>query len=529
MNLFRYFVSVAQRFPQKEALVFGPRRLTYSQLQARICRLADALHHRGVKKGDKVGLVCRNSDAYIEIFFALAKLGAVSEHFNWRLHPDVLTLQVAHSDVSMLFVSDQLLPHYGALKKNLPRPVTFVIVGKSQEKELHYHKLFQQDLPPSPTAECEAHDPCDILYTGGTTGLGKAVVHSVNGMLLHTMIVMASLDWNENTVLLCMQPLFHAASTGAYSTLLGGGKLVVADKFDPIECLALIEEEKVTKVGLVPHVVEWLVQSPQLKEYDLGSLDTIVYSGAPMAPEILSRAYRKLDCGFLQIYGMTELGPNVAVLTPGEHRALLQEAELSRLPVGKPILGTEIRIMEEDRLCPTGEIGEIVVRSDTLMLGYNKQPELTAQVVQDGWYHTGDNGYLDEDGYLYLSGRKKHMIICGGENIYPEEVEQAIHRIGNAVQDVAVIGVPNLRWGEVVKALIVRTPGMELNAQEVIAHCRRCLSPYKKPRIIQFVPEIPRNDSGKFDRATLLKQYENESGIIIDQDFLQAKHCNEEG
>lgn len=524
MNLFHYLSSVAQRHPEKEAVVFQQRRLTYRQLLGRVRLLADGLCHMGVGEGAQVGLICRNSDAYIEIFFAAAKLGGVSEHFNWRLHEAVLAQQVEASGATVIFISENLLHHYEYLRRNLSREVHFIIVGETrgEGEALHYADFFGNGHPPSPTPMRAANDPCTILYTGGTTGLGKAVVHSLSGFLIHTMVVIAAMDWNQDTVLLCMQPLFHAASTGAYSTLIAGGRVVVEDKFDPVGCLSLIEREKVTRVGLVPHVIEWLVEAPELQNYDLSSLQAIVYSGAPMAPEILGKAHKKLRCGFIQIYGMTELGPNVAVLTPEEHYALLKDGEISRLPVGKPILGARVRIMEEDRLCAVGEIGEIVVCSDTLMLGYRNQPELTREVIRDGWYYTGDNGYLDEEGYLYLAGRKKHMIICGGENIYPQEVEQAIFRMGEAIRDVAVIGVPNLRWGEVVKALVVKDPEAELSAEEIIAHCRSFISSYKKPRVLQFVPEIPRNDSGKLDREMLRELYENEEGFV-DWDFLQKK------
>lgn len=526
MNLFHYLSSVVQRYPQKEALVYRERRLTYSRLRERICKLADALSHLGIGAGDKVGLICRNSDAYVEIFFAAAKLGAVSEHFNWRLHTDVLAQQVALSDAKVIFVSEKVYRRCEGLKRNLNRDVRCIVVEDSDFDEIHYASLFEDDYPESPTVNRAADDPCIILYTGGTTGTGKAVVHSVSGFLIHTLVVISALGWNQDTVLLCTQPLFHAASTGVYSTLLAGGRVVVEDKFDPGHCLALVERERVTQVGLVPHVIEWLLQEPELERYDLSSLQNIIYSGAPMAPEILLKAYRILDCGFTQIYGMTELGPNVAVLLPDEHLVFLENSDACRLPVGKPILGTQVRIQDEDRPCARGEIGEILVCSDTLMLCYQNQPELTEQVISDGWYRTGDNGYLDEEGYLYLVGRKQHMIICGGENIYPQEVEQAVHSIGDAVQDVAVIGVPNLRWGEVVKALIVKAPGANLTAEEVLNHCRKSLSAYKKPRIIQFVSDLPRNDSGKLDRKLVLERYENEDGWV-DRDFLHA-NCSKE-
>lgn len=520
MNLYHYLSNSVFRYPDKTAVKYNGQGYSYLELDERVNRLANALSGLGIKKGGKVALICHNSNAYMEIFFAAAKLGAATEHFNWRLHPATALDLAEKSDASIIFVSWQNIELYRTLKQGLTRPVTFIGVGGSGFAQLSYEELLSAHQPNSETADCASDDLALLLYTSGTTGVPKGVGHSNFSFLIHALVGIAEFNWHSRNVFLSVLPLFHASASGAYNTLFTGGTLIIADKFEPAGYLRLIQDERVTIIGQIPHMIEWLLNTPQVDEADLSSLDMIIYSGAPMASDTLRRAMDVFRCGFLQIYGMTELAPNVAYLTPQEHAELMRTDAGAQLPVGKPLMGARVKIIDsEGRSCQPGKRGEILAAGDTLMMGYYGQPELTAEVIRNGWYHTGDVGYLDDRGYLYVIGRKKHMIISGGENIFPSEVENAIRAIGDAIADVAVIGVPSKRWGEVVKALVQKQPDSELSEEQILDYCAGRLDPYKKPRIVQFVSKIARNESGKPLYDELKSRYSTGGGYI-DRRFL---------
>lgn len=514
MNIYHYLSTVVSRHPDKIAVKFRDARHTYRQLDERVGRLANALSALGVAKGRKIGLICRNCDAYPEIFFAAAKLGATSEHFSWRFQPEAVAELVERSDASVLFISaPENLEFHRCLKEKLKRPITCVMVGDVESPELRYETLLRDQPAAGPVAEVEPDDLALVLYTSATTGKAKGVELSAMNFLVHTMIAMIELGWSEDTVYLGVLPLFHAASAGTYCTLLAGGTMVLLDRFEPVQYLRTIERESVTRSGLVPNLIEWLLTAPEIAATDLRSLHTIVYSGAPISPDTLRRAVGVLGCRFLQLYGMTELSPNVAFLPHEEHLVFMEKDGGATLPVGRPTMGTRVKILDEaGGECPTGACGEIVVASDSLMKGYYQRPELTAEVMRGGWYHTGDAGWLDELGYLHLAGRKEQMIICGGENIYPREIEETIRAMGRGIADVAVIGIPSKRWGEAVKALVVLQPDGDATGAAIIAHCARHLDPYKKPRFVQFVNELARNDSGKILYNVLKERYGNQDG-----------------
>lgn len=516
MNLYHYLSSSVSRYPEEIAVKYDGKSYTYQAFDERIKRLADALSNLGIKPGGKVALICRNSNAYLEIFFAAAMLGAVSEHFNWRFHNATILELTEASDASLVFISQQNLKFYHYLKERLTRQVTFVIVGETGLNELHYETLLRDSNTRSGVKERDAGDLAYVLYTSGTTGHPKGVQLSNFNYIMHSMVGIIDLNWASRTVFLCVLPLFHASASGAYNTLFMGGTIVIADKFDPIDYLRTIQEEKVTCIGQIPHLIEWLLNTPGVEAFDLSSLKAIIYSGANMSPETLRKAMKMFKCDFIQIYGMTELAPNVTALSHQEHLEFLEKNRGEPLPVGKATLGTRIRI--DNGSGKPGDFGEILVASDSLMLGYYKQPELTAETIHDGWYHTGDAGYLDARGYLYLAGRIKQMIISGGENIFPKEVEQVIRNMGEEIVDVAVFGVPNERWGEVVKAVVVKRAGSMLTEKGVADYCGEHIDPYKKPRIVQFANDLPYNESGKVLYSEL-KKSNTLSDCYIDQRF----------
>jgi acyl-CoA synthetase (AMP-forming)/AMP-acid ligase II len=303
-------------------------------------------------------------------------------------------------------------------------------------------------------------------------------------------------------------PMFHIAIFGPINNMFLGGTNVFLHGFDFEPFLSCIEKERVNVLALTPVIISFLLSYPELEKYDLSSLESIGYAAAPMPLPLLKKAIETFGCRFSQAFGMTEMSPVMTILTPDQHVTEGPDYKLKRLEsVGRPIVNVEVKVVDEaGKECPVGTTGEIIGRGDTMMKGYYKMPEATAEAIRDGWYHTGDMGYFDEYGYLYIVDRKKDMIISGGENIYPKEVEDCIQQMPG-IADVAVIGVPDEKWIETVKALIILEPGVELTEEAVIRHCRANLASYKKPTSVEFMAGFPRNSMGKVQKHRLREPF----------------------
>lgn len=496
----------AKRYPDKTAFVFESRRYTFKQVNERVNRLINALADLGVEKGDRVGILAYNCPQYFEVF-GLAKAGRVCVPLNYRSVGRELVYLINDSESNTLILESEFADVVNSIRHELDGVRNFICLDAARENMLSYEQLISRFPPDEPTDDVEADDPCVLFYTSGTTGHPKGAIHTNKSLVAEIMLRHS--DFGSDDIALCVMPFFHVAgsATTLFPAFGSGATIVIHRTFDEALVLAAIEREKVTYVGLVPAMVIRLLEHPNLSQYDLSSLRTIMYVGAPMPIEVLRRGIGHFGEIFTQLFGQTET-LNLAVLDKEEHKLEGSPKEIKKLEsAGKPFVEGELRIVDEQgRDVPMGEVGEIVARSDRMMTGYWKMPDQTAETIKDGWLHTGDMGKMDEDGHIYLVDRKKDMIISGGENIYSREVEEVLY-MHPAVLEAAVIGVPDEKWGESVKAVVVLKEGAAASEEDIIDFCKGHLASYKKPRSVEFQDSLPKTASGKIKKSEIRERH----------------------
>ena len=485
-------------YPERLAVVSGDRRLTYREFYGQVCRFAQVLRRDGVKPGDPVAVISRNCAEFLVAEFAILKLGAVAVKINWRFAPEELVDLLEFNRVRHAIARYERWDWGQKVYERTKDHITFYLINPDERGV----SPFQAAIDSAPPAERFVPGPADPeapalrVHTSGTTGRAKCVVHT-NGALLEQLRNCSSvLAFSAGGIFQMTSQLFHIACVGAYLTLAVGGTLVLMSRFEVGEYLAAFDREKVTGISVIPVVLKRLLESPQFKEYDFSHLRFLNYSTCPMSKALLEEAIEKLHCDFYQSYGMTEMASIVTVLSPEDH---FSDNGKHLSSVGKPIPGVEVRIQRPDgTVCPPGEEGEIVVRGPGQMKGYfTDDPTLNQQVLVDGWYHTRDIGWLDQDGFLYLRGRKDDLIISGGENIYPMEVTNVIMQLTDDVAEAVVYGIPDEKWGERIKASVVLLPGSRLTGEEIKTYCLEHMPHYKAPKEVEILPELPRNSTGK--------------------------------
>ncbi|WP_139653664.1 class I adenylate-forming enzyme family protein [Raoultibacter phocaeensis] len=496
----------ARAYPDKVALRFAGRSYSYAELKRRVDALAGALASFGVSKGDCVSVVSPNTNASIEVLFACARIGAVCARLNVRFSPQVISTLLERSEATVVFASADQLDALGPWGRDGGRSAVKVLVdvdgGEAKERfgALAYEGVLDSAKPYLETCDTEPDDPALLLYTSGTTGMPKGVLLS-HGALMHRIETdIAEMRFAHDDILLCELPLFHVTFVSTLATLAVGGELVIAESHKPADIASDLVRYRATRTALVPYLMRGLAELVEQNGMSFNDLKLIIYGGEPVAPELLMRCQRALPCGYLQGYGMTETTAAITMLLPEHHLdpALLATA-------GTPVRGMELKIVDEDgRALPVGQCGEVFVKSDTLMSGYFRDPERTAEVFVDGWYRTGDIGHFDEDGFLTLVDRKDNMVITGGENVYPLEVARCIVRM-DGIEDAVVMGVPDAHWGETLAAFAVRAPGSDVTEADIAQRCACELGGYKKPRIVRFVDGLARNASGKIPKEQLEK------------------------
>jgi len=491
----------AQR-PDAVALRQGERELAYGDLDERSNRLAQALLARGVRAGARVAYLDRSSPEVIELLFAASKTGAVLVPLNWRLAARELAAVLADAQAPVLIAG----PGYRelaeqALERLSPGP-DLVVVGREYERWLAAHE------PRDPGGRGDAGDVIVQMYTSGTTGVPKGVL-TTHGNLAVTAQTSRRWAFDERSVSLTPLPMFHIGGIGwAYCGLWHGATTVLVRDFEPTAVLDLLERRRVTNAVLVPTMLQMLTAVPGAADRDYSALRTIAYGAAPITTPVLKASLRTFGCGLLGLYGLTESTGGVVALEPEDHDPDGPREHLLR-SAGRPYPWVELRIADPVSGDPLGphQVGEVWLRGPNVTPGYfNRAAETAAALTKDGWLRTGDGGYIDEDGYLFLTDRIKDMIVTGGENVYPVEVEEALAQHAD-VAEVAVIGVPHPHWGEAVKALIVSRPGARPGAEELIAFARARLAGYKLPRSVDFVSELPRTPSGKVLKRELRQRY----------------------
>ncbi|MBL8339451.1 MAG: long-chain-fatty-acid--CoA ligase [Rhodoferax sp.] len=488
----------AARTPSAPALTYGDVTWTFGDLDALSSRSAQALRAAGVQPGDRVALLTKNQAECFELMFACNKIGAILVGLNWRLAPLEITAIVADATPSIVVV--------GATEQGLLSDAARATPGLRRVLVLGAeYDAWRAAAPATDTGYTPAADDVFLLlYTSGTTGLPKGVMLTNRGMA-YTRRLAGFWGMTPSSVNLVAMPMFHIGGCGyGSSTMLAGGHTVLMREVNPATAITLIERHRVTHTFFVPTVVQMLLDVPGVAQADLSSLQLLMYGAAPIGDVLLRRALQVLRCRFIQAYGMTETSGTVVDLLPEDHEPDGPRADLLR-SVGQALPWVELRVIDPNTLddAPTGQVGEIWIRSEMVMQGYWKNPQATREAIMDGgWLRTGDAAYLDAQGYIYLFDRFKDMIISGGENIYPAEVENAINA-HPAVQEVAVIGVPHPRWGETPLAVVVVRPGHRLEGQALIDFTRGRLAHYKCPTAVEFADTLPRNASGKLLKREL--------------------------
>ena len=506
MYLTQALHRTVQQDPYRVLTICGDRTRTVAESIDRIARLAGALRRMGVTRGDRVGILALNSDRYHEFLLAVPWADAVVNPVNVRWTAAEIAYSLVDCDTRVLFVDDAFAPMLPELRAQAPNLDTVIFCGDGTcpDDALDYEQLVASHEPIE-DARRGGDDLLGVFYTGGTTGHPKGVMLSHQNALTSAMGGLVTLDMlTRGGVLLHAAPMFHLADLTTWILgLMTGSTHVTVPAFSVSAVVDAITRHRVTDTIFVPTMIQMLVDSPEAENADMSSVQRILYGASPISQAVLQRARAKLtSAAFIQSYGMTELAPIATLLSPSDHDV----PELTR-SCGRGAAHADVRIVDEDdNELPRGTVGEIVVRGDNVMLGYWNKPEETAAALRNGWMHTGDGGYMDEHGYVFVVDRFKDMIVTGGENVYSAEVENALAK-HDAVESVAVIGVPDGNWGERVHAVVVLKRGAAATSDELRDFCRDFIANYKVPRSVAFVDAMPLSGAGKILKRQLRSQH----------------------
>ena len=508
----KIFDLTVKKFPNKEALydVRKNVRYTYKEWNEQVNRLANALLKEGVKKGDRVSTFMFNTEELGTAFFACAKIGAIFNPINFRLTPEEVAFILADAAPKVVLFEKILEPVVAAIANRFDKIAFWFIDEDKPEYASSYQEKVASESTEDVQIEVNENDIYAFIYTSGTTGRPKGVMHIHRNMVDQSVLCAASGKLVTEDVGLVTAPMFHCAELHCafLPRVHVGAKNVILHQFNPKAILPLIEKEKISRFFAAPTMWNMLLQE-DLSQYDLSSLKHGFYGAAPMAPSLVHALHDRLGISLMQAYGMTEMGPAITFLSETDQ---LRKAGSA----GQAALNHDIRIVrtredgpsDPDDIVPVGETGEILVKGPCMMRGYYNREEATENAMYKGWYHSGDIGYLDEEGFLYVNDRVDDMIISGGENIYPREVEDVLHA-HPGVLDVAIVGQPDDRWGETVTAFVVKKDP-NVTEQELDEFCMNSdsLANYKRPRKYVFCEALPRNASGKIQKFILRKQLE---------------------
>jgi long-chain acyl-CoA synthetase len=492
----------------KTALVLGERTVTWEQLYRKACRVANLLAAAGVGNQDRVAFLDKNGIEHFEVFYGAALLNAVCVDVNWRLAAPEIEYIVNDSQAKVFVVGPDFVPVLDAIRANLTSATTVLVIGGTDDS-VDYEAAVAAHPDTDPGVASASGDVAFQLYSSGTTGRPKGVM--LSNANFFGLLPMAKEIWelSSDSVNLVAMPLFHIGGGGwATAGMYEGCTSVILRELDPVALIKMFGDLKITHAFLVPAVLQFMLMVPGAEEADYSSLEVFVYGASPISEDVLARSVRMFQCKFWQAYGLTETTGAVVNLPPADHDPDgPNRHRLRSCGVAGP--GVELRIVDTDTLreCEVGEVGEIWIRSPQVMKGYWNMPDETDKsITADGWFRSGDAGYLDADGYLYIHDRVKDMIVSGGENVYPAEVENVL--MGHpAIADVAVIGVPHDKWGETAKAIVVRKPDVEVTEQEIIDFARERLARFKCPTTVDWADMLPRNPSGKILKKDLRAPY----------------------
>ncbi|HYM31893.1 MAG TPA: fatty acid--CoA ligase [Candidatus Cybelea sp.] len=492
--------------PERLAIHFHGRNITYGELDRKSNQVANALIAAGIKPQARIAILSKNSPEFFDLWFGATKADAVLVPVNFRLAGPEIAYVVNDAKAEILFVGADFYSQVEGIRGQLKTVREIVALDGAHADWPTFSEWCARQETSDPDLPLDPKHCAIQMYTSGTTGHPKgAQISHHNLMALLPSALEQWGNWHDKDVSLVCMPLFHIGGSGwGLVGLFKGVVNILTRDFEPVAILRMIPEHRISKILFVPAMMLFLLQVPQCRDTDFSSLELIVYGASPAPLDLLRNAVKVFGCGLAQVYGLTETTGAITYLGPEDHGEHAVERMKS---CGKPMGGVELKVVDaRGREVPAGEVGEIVCRTPQVMLGYWNLPQESARAVRDGWFYSGDAGYLDKDGYLFIYDRVKDMIVSGGENIYPAEVESAL--FGHpAIADVAVIGVPDPRWGEAVKAIVVKKPGAEVSVKELIDFARERIAGYKVPRSVDFMDALPRNPSGKILKRELRKPY----------------------
>jgi acyl-CoA synthetase (AMP-forming)/AMP-acid ligase II len=497
----------------REAFIYGENRITFSQFNARVNSLVHALHSMGLKKGDGIGIISWNCLECTEVVGAAMKGGFVVSPFNPRLNSDELRYIINYSEARAVFVGLEFVSTVNQLRPDLSGVDHYISVEGDGERMVSYEELLHKHPEDEPDVFVKEDDPFIIFYTSGTTGVPRGAVYTHRRKLedTRTKALLVGIQPGDKHVM--NMPLFHIGGWSYFWTFyyVGASNVIMTQRsYDVAATLKALQDEKATDIHIVPTHLVGMLSLADPSSYNLDSLKRIYYAASPMPLELLRKGMAKFGSVFAQGYGQTESGPDITILAKEAHSVLDKSLEEQRIlaSCGQPCPGVQLKIVDENLdEVPPHSVGDIAVKSKSIMEGYWRMPEETARVIVDGWVYTGDMAYYDDQGFIYIVDRKKDMIISGGEKVFPREVEEVLYR-HPAVLECAVIGVPDEKWVERVHALIVLKEGnRNALAEDMVAFCKKHLAGYKTPRSIEFVDVLPKNPQGKILKKELRNRY----------------------
>ena len=511
MRVHDYLDWHAREHPDDGFAVFGDQALSYSEAAIEANRIARAFEEAGIGPGERVAVLAQNSIDYVLLYFGAFKAGVVLVPLNYRLAPPEWSYIVNDAGAKLLLADPPFTSGIDEIRDQLGSVDRFIEIGGTAgpgwEK---LADLLGDSAATPPERVISEDDDLYQMYTSGTTGRPKGAVltHRAVTANLHQLGPLFNLGPGDRYLIVA--PLYHAAAgVATLACVAAGGTIVIQQDFDPQAVVKALSEERIAGTTLVPAMIQaCLVFVPDVAERSYDELRFIIYGASPIAEPTLRRAIEVFGCGFMQGYGMTETTAALTWLPAAAHdRAISGEKPELLLSCGRPLLGTELRIVDDqDRPVPNGTIGQIIARGPQLMRGYWNLAEATAEALAGGWMHTGDAATMDDEGFVYIQDRVKDMIVSGGENVYPREIEDVLFQ-HPAVADAAVIGVPDESWGETVKAIVVLKEGESAAADELVEYCRGKLAGFKRPRSVDFIEALPRNPSGKVLKKELREPY----------------------
>ena len=512
MNIGHLLTKSARAYPHKLAVAYGSTKWDYSQFNSRANRLAKALYSLGIRQGDNIALLQYNNPEMLASMFACFKAGCGAVPINFRLHPNEFSFIIDHSDAKAVILSSEFNQAVMDCRKRLPKVRHFITLARAGNGLLDFEKLLSQESDQFIDVDVHPDDLAWLFYTSGTTGMPKGAMLTHRNLLAMTMNFYADIcpGFGSDDVVLHAAPLSHGSGLYALPNIGKAAANVILEEksFVPELVFKTIEQYRVTNMFAAPTMINVMINSPMVDKYNHDSLKALNYGGAPMLVEDLKAAIAKLGPCLVQLFGQAESPMTITYLPHKDHIVEGPPEQISRLAsAGFARTDVEVRIVDRhNKELPANETGEIVTRSDLVMKGYWRNPEATAESIVNGWLHTGDMGYMDDNGYLFIMDRSKDMIISGGENVYPREIEEVLIR-HPAVREVAVIGIPDSKWGEAIKAIVARIPKKSVTENELIDFCKNNIASYKKPKSVDFIDELPKNNYGKILKRELRAKY----------------------